>query len=281
MEFPHAALNIQRGLAVVLLAAVLGVAAIERGSPFASRLRVNRPWPFWLSVREPGRSTLHFGIYHPLHHRLILARIPKTTRLQGPLWEGAGSLTLELAAATDDDEPPVAAARALKARGHSPRTLWPLAWRCVAGLLRDDKTAADELLLALELRRTTLESLEPALLPDAAAAAAFLAHAFAPEPQPRSDARAIVIEVLNGAGVQGLAAQTAKVLRSAGGMDVTALGQAPHSRSRTVVYDRTGDFHRAARVRAALGCPTAIASTRIDALRGVDVSVELGGDCVF
>ncbi|UPT74269.1 MAG: hypothetical protein M0D55_00415 [Elusimicrobiota bacterium] len=50
---------------------------------------------------------------------------------------------------------------------------------------------------------------------------------------------------------------------------------------RTVVYDRTGDFEKASRVRAALGCPTAIAATRIDPLRGVDASVELGGDCSF
>jgi methyl coenzyme M reductase alpha subunit len=59
-----------------------------------------------------------------------------------------------------------------------------------------------------------------------------------------------------------------------------SLGQT-RPRLRTVVYDRTGDFDRAARVRAALGCPTAIATTRIDALRGVDASVELGGDCTF
>jgi hypothetical protein len=47
-----------------------------------------------------------------------------------------------------------------------------------------------------------------------------------------------------------------------------------------VVYDRTGVFARAARVRKALGCPAAIAATRIDALRGVDASVELGVDCM-
>jgi hypothetical protein len=34
-------------------------------------------------------------------------------------------------------------------------------------------------------------------------------------------------------------------------------------------------------VRAALGCPSAIAATRIDPLRGVDASVELGDDCSF
>ena len=86
--------------------------------------------------------------------------------------------------------------------------------------------------------------------------------------------------MLNGAGTAGLAAQAAKVLRSKG-VDVMALGQASRPRSRTVIYDRTGNFSRAARVRAALSCPAAVTATRIDALRGVDASVEFGGDCSF
>ena len=94
------------------------------------------------------------------------------------------------------------------------------------------------------------------------------------------EGRPIVAEVLNGTDVQGLATQAAKILRSKG-VDVMEIKQASRPRSRTVVYDRTGDFDRAARVRAALGCPTAIAATRIDALRGVDASVELGEDCRF
>lgn len=323
MELPRAALNIQRGLALLILAFVLSVAVVERGSPFSARVRAAQPWPFWLSLREPGRAapaSLHLGVYNPLRRALVLIHIPETTRLQGKLtaarayvdalratddeasalravedlaqikmsalslepisWEGAGRLTFELEAGAEDDEPAVAAARALKARGRSPRALWSLARRSVSGVLKGDKAAADELLLTLALRRTPLESLEPALLPDDAAAPAFLARAFSSQPEPRSDDKAIVVEVLNGTGAAGLAAQAAKVLRSKG-VDVMALGQAPRPRSRTVIYDRTGDFDRAARVRAALGCPTAIAATRIDALRGVDASVELGADCTF
>jgi hypothetical protein len=87
------------------------------------------------------------------------------------------------------------------------------------------------------------------------------------------------VEVLNGTDAAGLAAQAAKVLRSKG-VDVMSLGKG-RPRLRTVVYDRTGDFVRAARVRKALGCPTAITATRIDALRGVDASVELGADCSY
>jgi hypothetical protein len=45
------------------------------------------------------------------------------------------------------------------------------------------------------------------------------------------------------------------------------------------VYDRIGDFERAAKVQAALGCPSARAITRLDPSRAVDVSIELGDDC--
>ena len=322
MEFPRTALNIQRGLALLMLALVLGVAIVERGSPLASRVRSNSPWPFWLSVREPGRAAaaLHLGVYNPLRRTLVLILIPEATKLQGKLtaarvyvdalratddassaaravvdlaqikisalslepisWEGAGRLDLELEADEEDDEPAVAAARVLKARGRSPRALWSLARHAAAGLSHGDRAAADALLLALELRLTPLEGLEPAVLPEDDAAPAFLARAFTSQPEPRNDEKAIVVEVLNGTSAAGLAAQAAKILRLQG-MDAMVMGQTPRPRSRTVIYDRIGDFDRAARVRAALGCPTAIAMTRIDALRGVDASVELGGDCAF
>lgn len=321
MEFPRAALNFQRGLALAMLAAVLAAAAAERASPFAARLRASQPWPFWLEVREPGSSSapgFQLGVYHPLRRALVLIRVPGTTRLQGKLtaagayrdalrasgdegsaaravedlaqirlsaislepirWDGAGRLSLELEAVEEADEPAAAAAAALKARGRSPRALWRLLRGAGAGLLDGDPSAADALLLTLELRRVPLESLQPALLPDDAAASAFLARAFASRVETRGD-KAVVAEVLNGTDSAGLAAQAAKVLRLQG-VDVMALGQAA-PRSRTAVYDRIGEFESAARVRAALGCPTAIAATRVDALRGVDVSVELGGDCAY
>jgi hypothetical protein len=323
MEFPRAALNVQRALALALLAAVLGVAFVEHASPLARRLRSGAPWPFWLTVREPGRASpprLHLGVYHPVRRVLILIHIPEATRLQGKLtaarayldalravddeaaaaravealaqiriaelspepidWAGAGRLTLELPAGDDEGEPAASAARALKARGRAPRALWPLARRAVTGLLHGDKAAADALLLTLELRRTPLEGLQSALMPEEASAPAFLARAFAPRVEPHGEEKAIVVEVLNGTDIPGLAAQAAKVLRLKE-MDAMVMGQTPHPRSRTVVYDRIGDFERAARVRAALGCPTAIATTRIDPLRGVDASVELGEDCTF
>lgn len=268
--------------------------------------------------------SLHLGVFDPVGHRLVLIRIPETVKLRGKLtaaraytdalratdsdasasralsdlaqekisalslepvnWDGAGHLSLELASDEEDGEPAATAARALKARGRSPRALWSLARAAAAGLLRGDKAAADALLLTLEFRRTPLEGLEPALLPDDAAAPGFLARVFAPRtaqaPETSDEAKPIVVEVLNGTDVPGLAAQATKVLRSTG-LDAMVLGQTAGPRSRTVIYDRTGDFKRAALVRVALGCPTATAATRIDALRGVDASVELGGDCIF
>jgi len=323
MELPRGALNIQRGLAVILLALVLGVAAAEHGSPFSAKVRDHKPWPFWLTARTPGLASppkFYLGAYHPLRRALVLIRVPETTKLDGKLtvaraymdalratddersasravsdlaqikisalslepisWEGAGRLTLDLAAGEPDDEPAVAAAFALKARGRSPRALWALARGVPAGLLSGDRSAADALLLTLELRRVALENLEPALFPEDAAAPGFLARAFAVRREPLAEEKAIVVEVLNGTDAAGLAAQATKVLRSRG-MDAMVLGQAERPRSRTVIFDRTGEFERAARVRAALGCPTAIAATRIDPLRGVDASVELGGDCTF
>ncbi|HEX7603527.1 MAG TPA: LytR C-terminal domain-containing protein, partial [Polyangiaceae bacterium] len=67
------------------------------------------------------------------------------------------------------------------------------------------------------------------------------------------------------------------ILRSRG-VDVLTTGSAG-SRARTVVYDRVGDFSRAERMRAALGCPSARTVTRLDPSRAVDVSIVLGGDC--
>lgn len=310
MEFPRVALIVQRVLAGAMLAAAVGTAVLESRSPLAARARDGRPWPFWLAAIEPGKSvpTIALGVYRPHQRSLTLVRVPETAKIQGktslaraysdafkatgdasaavravedlaqarltelstepPPWEGAGRLRLDepSADAEDEVEPASAAARALKARGRSPRALWRLL------RARD----VDGLLLALELRHAPFETLQGAVLPDDAQAPAYLARVFAPPPP--SEARAPVVEVLNGTDLPGLAASAGKVLRLRG-VDVTAHGQAPRPRDRTAVYDRTGDFEKASRVRAALGCPSAVAATRIDPLRGVDASVELGMDC--
>ena len=287
-------------------------ARIRAGKPWPFWLCAREPGKTKMPV-------IHLGVYDPIQRRLVLIHLPEQTKLEGKLtlgraymdalrasdddstaaraaedlaqgrvsalslepidWEGAGRLNAEIDAEQDDLEYSASAVRALKTRGRSPRIWAALAGGAVRGLLSGDKTAADPFLFALETRRVPFERLEPALLPDDASAPAFLAQVFAPAPPAPDDGRANVVEVLNGTDRQGLAAGAAKVLRSHG-VDVISLGAASRPRSRTVIYDRTGVFARAARVRKALGCPAAIAVTRIDALRGVDASVELGGDCV-
>lgn len=289
-------------------------ARIRESKPWPFWLALHQPG-------RAAAPALHLGVYDPVRRSCALIRVPETTKLQGKLtaarvyvdalratdnsdaatraledlaeakisslslepisWQGSGRLTLGLDPDDEDeDEPAVSAIRALKARGRSPKALWALVRRAVSGLARGDAAAADTLILTLELRRTPLESLEPALLPDDASAPSYLARVFARPAVPPSEEKAIVVEVLNGTSVQGLAGQAMKVLRSRG-MDAMVNGQAPRPRLRTVVYDRTGDFDRAARVRTALGCPAAIAATRIDVMRAVDASVELGEDCRF
>ncbi|MDE2491708.1 MAG: LytR C-terminal domain-containing protein, partial [Elusimicrobia bacterium] len=116
----------------------------------------------------------------------------------------------------------------------------------------------------------------PARLPDPALAPTLLGRLLTDREPPRAG-RPIDAEVLNGTGVQGLAARAAKMLRLRG-VDVLTVGSTS-ARRRTLVYDRLGDFRDAARVLAALGCRDARAATRQDPTRVVDVSVLLGDDC--
>jgi hypothetical protein len=122
-----------------------------------------------------------------------------------------------------------------------------------------------------------VEALRPAWLPADELAAPLLARLLSGEP-PEPGEGAATAEVLNGAGVDGLAAHVKKMLRLRG-VDVIETRGAPRPRERTVVYDRIGDFARAEAVRAMLGCRDARTVTRVDPSRAVDVSVELGADC--
>ncbi|HXT02018.1 MAG TPA: LytR C-terminal domain-containing protein [Elusimicrobiota bacterium] len=185
-------------------------------------------------------------------------------------------LVIELAPLEPEDEPSLEAARELKARGRRFRTWLALTRRAFRGLLDRDRSGLDALLFALELRRVPLEKLEPARLPADDLAPDFLGRLLSTEPPPEN-ARPATAEVLNGAGAPGLASRAAKVLRSKG-VDVLTTASAP-PRARTLVYDRIGDFARAEKARAALGCPDARTATRLDPSRAVDVSVELGLDC--
>ena len=74
-----------------------------------------------------------------------------------------------------------------------------------------------------------------------------------------------------------LASRAVKMLRFKG---VDVLSTATEGgRERTLVYDRVGDFRRAAETLRSLGCPSARAVTRVDPSRVVDVSISLGADC--
>ena len=185
-------------------------------------------------------------------------------------------LEVEIDPLEPGDEPSVESAHSLKARERRPRFWLASARSAARGLRAGDRAALDPLLFALELRRVRVEDLEPVRLPDDGQAPALLGRLLAAD-APAPDDRASTVEVLNGAGVPGLASRAAKMLRFKG-VDVLTTGSAP-PRERTLVYDRVGDYARAEKLRLALGCPAARAVTRLDPSRAVDVSVELGGDC--
>ncbi len=318
MEYPRRALIVERLLAAALLAAALATAWAESGSPLAARVRDGRPWLAWVSARERGVAaspSFHLAVYEPTLRRLSLVHVPGELKLEGrrtlerayleafketedpeaaaraaedlgearlrelspePIPEISARLVVEIPPLALEDEPAVETAAELKARGRKPRTWVALARRAGRGLLKGDRASLDPLLFALELRRTPADHLKPGRLPDDEQASAFLGRILAAD-ESTDDGRATTVEVLNGAGTPGLASRAAKVLRSKG-VDVLTTGSSA-SRARTLVYDRIGDFARAAKVRAALGCPSARAVTRLDPSRAVDVSIELGGDC--
>lgn len=318
MEFPRRALIIERLLAAALLAAALGTAWAESGSTLAARVRDGRPWLAWVEARERGGAappTLHLAVYEPTPRRLTLLHVPGELKLDGrrtleraylqalkqteapdaaaraaedlaearlrelspePIPAISARLAVEIPPTEPEDEPSVETAHELKARSRRPRTWLALARRAARGLRGGDRAALDPLLFALELRRTSAGRLAPARLPEGDLAPAFLGRLLGADEGP-NDGRATIVEVLNGAGTPGLASRAAKVLRSEG-VDVLTTGSEAF-RARTLVYDRVGDFARAEKARAALGCPAARSVTRLDPSRAVDVSIVLGEDC--
>jgi hypothetical protein len=318
MEFDRRAVNVERALAVFLLAAAGGAAWAESRSTLAARVRDGKPWLAWVEARETGRAeppSFHLAVYDPTGRRLSVLHVPGEEKLDKkrtleraylealktseepdvaaraaedlaearlrelspePIPEVSTRLLVEVAPPDAEDEPAVSAALALKARGRSPRAWLALARRAVRAARAGDRAAFDPLLFALELRKTPLENVAPARLPDDVQAPGLLGRILRQDPAD-ADARATTAEVLNGAGAPGLATRAAKMLRLRG-VDVLTTGSA-RPRERTLVYDRVGDYGRAAKALAALGCPTARAVTRVDPSRVVDVTVELGGDC--
>ncbi len=309
---------VERVLAAALLAAALAAAWAESGSTLAARVREGRPWLSWVEARERGEAatpSFQLAVYDPVRRRLTLIHVPGGLKLDGrrtlergylealkaagdpvdaaraaedmaearlrelspePLPDASLRLEVSIAPLDADQEASVETARELKARERRPR-FWLAAARGAArGLLSGDRAALDPLLLALELRRVRWEDLRAVRLPDDGEAPALLGRLLQTDERP-DNGRASTVEILNGAGTPGLASRTAKMLRFKG-VDVLTTGSAP-PRTRTLVYDRVGEYARAEKLRLALDCPSARAVTRLDPSRAVDVSVVLGGDC--
>ncbi|MBI4371233.1 MAG: LytR C-terminal domain-containing protein [Elusimicrobia bacterium] len=277
MEFPRGAVSVERVLAALALAAALATAWAEAGSPLAQKTREGKPWLAWIGNRTEGPAAgAHLLIYDPARRRLHV--VDARGQVPSDAAGAAQRLPAPLPAAAPDEEPALAAARAIEEEVRSPRSLLRLAGAAARGLRRGDRAAADPLLLALELRRAPKGSVEPARLAGGAQDEALLRRLLSGGAPPAGRGGPISAEVLNGTAEAGLAARAAKMLRL-GGVDVLLTG-GTSPRPRTLVYDRTGDFRRAERALAALGCGRARAVTRLDPARAVDVSVELGSDCV-
>lgn len=108
---------------------------------------------------------------------------------------------------------------------------------------------------------------------DEAPAAATELRTVVPGTEDRSSVR---VEVLNGAGVGGLARDATHHLRD-DGFDVVFFGNAGRfDHTRSVVIDRTGDRTRARDVAAALGVDSV--ATAIDSSLMLEVTVILGQD---
>lgn len=310
-------MTLERVLAAVMVVAALGTARLEAGTPLAARVRDGRPWLAWLEARERGAAqppSLHLLVYDPVWRRLIVLHAPGNMKVDGkrtldrvylsalkatgdldaaaaaaedlaetrlrelspePVPTTTGRLAVEIAPLAEEDEASVVAARELKVRARRPRVWLSLARRAFQGLRAGDRAAFEPLLFALETRRVSVADLRPVRLPDDALAPALLGRLLAVDAPP--DAHATTVEVLNGTGVPGLASHAVKMLRFRG-VDVLSTANVG-ARERTLVYDRVGDFRRAAETLKALGCRPARAVTRVDPSRVVDVSVALGADC--
>lgn len=94
-------------------------------------------------------------------------------------------------------------------------------------------------------------------------------------PVPGEDGRRVLVEVLNGSGVDGLARAVTRHLRRAG-FDVVFFGTAPATAPATVLYVRRGDSTHAMAVRRALGGGDIVVAP--DPRPLLDVSVILGPD---
>ncbi|MBI5625346.1 MAG: LytR C-terminal domain-containing protein [Elusimicrobia bacterium] len=141
------------------------------------------------------------------------------------------------------------------------------------------RETAERLAYALELHRTSPRSIRPAWLPGETSLEPFLLRILGPEAgAPRPADQPVTVEVLNATVLKGIATDATKVIRLRGA-DVLHSGNAESTHPGTLVYDLTGRFENARRVREMLGCPSAEAVTRVRERTLVEVSVVVGEDC--
>ena len=96
-----------------------------------------------------------------------------------------------------------------------------------------------------------------------------------PDPELRRD---IHVEVLNGCGVDGIAARTGEHLRSLG-FDVMAIGNSStYNYPESIVMDRAGNPDYARQVAEALGIENTIQQINPDLFRLEEVTVIIGRD---
>jgi len=284
MEPPRRAIAVERSLAALILAAAAAAAWATRGCELSSHIQNGTPWLAWIEAHQSSPSlptSFHLAAYDPVLRLLSIAHLPGKTKFDDlPSIEGASAptaiLRADLPALLEEDEPSVATSLALKARASSPRAWLSLARALIGGTLSGDKSPLENFIFALELRSVRLENIRSGRMPENAESLELLGWVLAADLR-RSKEKAITAEVLNGVGEAGLASRASKMLRLRG-IDVMAMGGS-RPRKRTLVYDRVGDFRRAAEARNGLGCPSARTATRVDPSRAVDVSVELGEDC--
>lgn len=268
---------IARVLAALLLLAAGALAWTEKNSAVSAAVRGQTPTAAWVSlggasylaVYQPGQRALdliYFG------QKITRAKAQAAAQQAAPAisWP-AYSFDLGKDAPASPD-PALALKDALLAR------MTGLSfWRELLPGLRSPSSQFsrfDRMLLALELHRLEPADVRCAWAPEEAQLQEFLNLRLS---RPQPDARPLTVEVLNATGEKGVASQATKVLRSKD-VDVVFFGNTA-VQNRTLIYDRTGRFDNARRIRRLLDCPSAEILTQMNLKKIVDATIVLAPDC--
>lgn len=95
---------------------------------------------------------------------------------------------------------------------------------------------------------------------------------------PGTDNVVVVLEILNGTDVSGLASRTDQLFKSYG-YDIDIVGNADSDEfEKTVVYDRIGNITLAQRIGSIINCENVVTEEYFENTAGIDVTVILGKD---